>query len=65
MSFHAYVDMYNKQQKFVSYANDEDSDVILLSKGRQTVLVRLDECDFCSAACALDRDSSHKLPALL
>lgn len=26
--------MYNKQQTFVSYANDEDSDVILLLKGR-------------------------------
>lgn len=39
MSFHAYVNMYNKQQKFVSYANDEDSDVILLLKGQHAVLV--------------------------
>lgn len=39
MSFHAYVNMYNKQLKFVRYANDEDSDVILPLKGQHAVLV--------------------------
>lgn len=62
MSVHAYVNMYNKQQKIVSYANDEDSDVILLLKGWH---VGVGECDVCSSACASGRDSSNKLPALL